>query len=190
MYRLKQYAEEKFSVTSLSSTNIRNENSRNKSSNAYKALYSRTPIRFGEMESGDLNHLGASLVVQMLMLYSTSPQARRLTEDMMTGDPFNIDVRLDDGSVNRNAEIMNVYLKEIGLRLKFIKRKKKKIYPVLIDPIEYDASATLKEPIVYYGDDVPIEVVMKDVEKQIERDKNKLTQPIEIYPIIYSKKPE
>lgn len=46
-YRLKQYAEEKFSVTSLSSTNIKNENTRNKASNNYKALYSRTPIRFG-----------------------------------------------------------------------------------------------------------------------------------------------
>lgn len=46
-YRLKQYAEEKFSVTSLSSTNIKNENTRNKASNNYKALYARTPIRFG-----------------------------------------------------------------------------------------------------------------------------------------------
>ena len=46
-YRLKQYAEEKFSVTSLSSTNIRNENTKNKASNNYKALFSRTPIRFG-----------------------------------------------------------------------------------------------------------------------------------------------
>ena len=47
IYRLKQYAEEKFSVTSLSATNVRNENSKNKNSNNYKALYSRTPIRFG-----------------------------------------------------------------------------------------------------------------------------------------------
>ena len=47
IYRLKQYAEEKFSVTSLSATNIRNENSKSKNSNNYKALYSRTPIRFG-----------------------------------------------------------------------------------------------------------------------------------------------
>lgn len=46
-YRLKQYAKEKFSVTSLSATNIRNENSRNKASKNYKALYPRTPIRFG-----------------------------------------------------------------------------------------------------------------------------------------------
>lgn len=184
-YRLKQYAEEKFSVTSLSSTNIRNENSRNKASNSYKALYSRTPIRFGEMESGNLNHLGASLVVQMLMLYSTSPHARRLTDKLMTDDPFNIDVQLDDNSVNRNAEILNVYLKEIGLRLKFIKREKKKINPILIDPIVYDTSGVLKEPIVYYGKEIPWEIIERDVNKQIERDKNKLVNPIEIYPILF-----
>ena len=100
IYRLKQYAEEKFSVTSLSATNIRNENSKSKSSNNYKALYSRTPIRFGDMETGNLIHLGAELVVQMLMLYSTSPHARRLTEEMLTGDAFNIDVKLDMDSKN------------------------------------------------------------------------------------------
>ncbi len=47
IYRLKQYAEEKFSVTSLSSTNIRNENSRNNASKYFKGLYKKTPIRFG-----------------------------------------------------------------------------------------------------------------------------------------------
>ena len=35
IYRLKQYAEEKFSVTSLSATNVRNENSKSNSSNNY-----------------------------------------------------------------------------------------------------------------------------------------------------------
>lgn len=47
IYRLKQYAEEKFSVTSLSSTNIRNENSRNNASKYFKGLYKKTPLRFG-----------------------------------------------------------------------------------------------------------------------------------------------
>lgn len=48
VYRLKQYAEEKFSATSLSSTNIRNENSRSRANKNFKAPYTRTPIRFGE----------------------------------------------------------------------------------------------------------------------------------------------
>lgn len=47
IYRLKQYAEEKFSVTSLSSVNLRNENTRSKSSKNFKSLHSNTPIKFG-----------------------------------------------------------------------------------------------------------------------------------------------
>lgn len=137
IYRLKQYAEEKFSVTSLSATNIRNENSKSKNSNNYKALYSRTPIRFGDMETGNLIHLGAELVVQMLMLYSTSPHARRLTQEMLTGDAFNIDVKLDMESKNRNAEILNVYLKTMGLKLTFKRKLKKKNHPIDIEPMAF-----------------------------------------------------
>ena len=48
IYRLKQYAEDKFSVTSLSATNIRNLNTRSKANKQYKSPHTRTPIRFGE----------------------------------------------------------------------------------------------------------------------------------------------
>ena len=47
IYRLKQYAEEKFSATSLSAVNIKNENTRSKSSKNFKSLHSNTPIKFG-----------------------------------------------------------------------------------------------------------------------------------------------
>ena len=48
IYRLKQFAEEKFSATSLSATNLRNENTKSKASKNHTALYNSTPIRFGE----------------------------------------------------------------------------------------------------------------------------------------------
>jgi hypothetical protein len=137
IYRLKQYAEEKFSATSLSSTNTRNENSKSKASNMYKALYPRTPIRFGEMEVGDMMHIGPEIVVQMLMLYSTSPQARKLCISLLTGDPFKIDVRLDDVSKNRSVETVNNYLKTMGLRLVFKRFPKETVNPLLIEPIEF-----------------------------------------------------
>ena len=47
IYRLKQYAEEKFSVTNLSATNLKNENTKSKESKNYRALHQNTPIRFG-----------------------------------------------------------------------------------------------------------------------------------------------
>ena len=185
IYRLKQYAEEKFSVTSLSATNIRNENSKSKSSNNYKALYSRTPIRFGDMETGNLIHLGAELVVQMLMLYSASPGARRLTEQLLTGDPFNIDVKLDMNSKNRNVEILNVYLKTLGLRLKFKKVPKVLEQPMLIDPMMFfDDPHNLVEPFYHINPEEKFD--MEDEVARLLREKNEpqwgiLIDPMEFY---------
>ena len=48
IFRLKQFAEEKFSATSLSATNIRNENTKSRAKKDFKELYPNTPIRFGK----------------------------------------------------------------------------------------------------------------------------------------------
>lgn len=120
-YRLKQYAEEKFSVTSLSATNLKNLNTRSKANKMHEAKYTKTPIMFGAMESGDLAHMGMQYVVMNLMLYSSSPQGRRLFENLLIGDPYDIDIKLDKDSKNRNAEIINALLKTMGLRLVFQK---------------------------------------------------------------------
>lgn len=137
-YRLEQYAEDKFSVTSLSSTNIRNQNSRNKANRSYKALFARTPVKLGDMETGNLIHAGAYITAYVMMIYSASPQGRRLAESLLTDDPFHIDIRLDETCKNRSAEIINVYLKALGLRLKFTKKPKKLINPIMYSPIEYN----------------------------------------------------
>lgn len=176
IYRLKQYAEEKFSVTSLSATNVRNENCKSKNSNNYKALYSRTPIRFGDMETGNLIHLGAELVVQMLMLYSTSPHARRLASQILTGDPFCVDINLDMESKNRNVEILNVYLKTIGLRLVFKKVPKEMIQPIVFEPIMRELEPI--QPIFFFDKNEKV-----DVDKEIERILDKTTVPILFEPI-------
>ena len=50
IYQLvKQYAEEKFSATSLSATNIRNENTKSRVKKDFRELYPNTPIRFGKL---------------------------------------------------------------------------------------------------------------------------------------------
>lgn len=121
MYRLKQYAEEKFSVVSLSATNIKSENSKNNNKKAYKSAHSRTCIKFGEMETGNLMHLNPETVVINLLLNSLSPKGRRLAEELLTGDPFNIDIKLDDESSNRSVESLNAYLLTMGLEFRFHK---------------------------------------------------------------------
>ena len=129
--RLKQFAEEKFSVTSLSSTNIMNENAKSKASKNYKEPHSSTPIKFGQMESGDLNHMGSELVVMSLMLHSSSPHGRRLVEQVAVGDPYNVDVKLDTRAKSRAAEKLNARLKTMGYRLVFKKKRKIKRYAML-----------------------------------------------------------
>ena len=122
IYRLKQYAEEKFSAVSLSSTNIRNENSRSNAKKSHKSPHSKTPIKFlGEMETHDLVHVGVESAIINLMLHSASPHGRRLCEELLTGDPFNINIKLDDRARNRSVEILNAYLTTMGLRLEFKK---------------------------------------------------------------------
>lgn len=127
-YRLKQYAKEKFSVTSLAATNIKNLNTKSKANKVYESPYSRTPIMFGAMESGNMGHLGMQYVVMNLMMYSSSPHGRRLFEQLLTGDPYNIDIKLDKNSKNRNAEIINTIFKAMGLKLTFKKVEKKVKY--------------------------------------------------------------
>lgn len=139
MMRLKQYAEEKHSVTALSSVNLRNENSRSKANKNYKALKQSTPIRFGDMETGDFGHLGMEYVIEELMIHSVSPQARRLVEKIYKEDPYLVDIKLDKDSRNRSAEILNTYLKSIGYRLEFIKTPKVKKKPFTMSPfVPYD----------------------------------------------------
>ena len=132
--RLKQFAEEKFSATSLSSTNIKNENSKSRASKNYREPNSNTPIKFGQMESGDFNHIGSEHVVINLMLHSLSPHGRRLVEQVATGDPYNVDVKLDTRAKNRSAEILNTRLKTMGYRMSFKRIKKYKKY-VALQPV-------------------------------------------------------
>ena len=99
--------------------------------------------------------------------------ARQLCEQLETDDPFNIDVKLDMDSKNRNAEILNVYLKTKGLRLVFKKHlKKKKVAAVEMpvacyDPIQYI-------PAIFYG---PGEKENVDINKIIQDLKDSMNKP-------------
>ena len=161
IFRLKQFAEEKFMATSLSATNIRGENTKSKASRDYKEMHSNTPIRKGNMEIEDEIHLGTEHVVTNLMIHSVSPEGRQLTEQFYTGDPFNVDIKLDNNSSNRQAEILNTYLKTMGLRLKFLKVPKKQVPAV-------------KFPAIYFREDYKKDAVyfVKD-EEELEKRKNK-----------------
>lgn len=156
-HRLKQYAEEKFSVTSLSATNMKNLNTKSKASKMFESRFKKTPIMFGGMEAGDLAaHLGIRNTIIQLMLYAVSPKARRLFEQLLVGDPYDIDIKLDKDSKNRNAEIIATIFKAMGLRLEFIKKPKKDNFlarRVMVKPVKnqgFDLRTNIRD---YIGDD-------------------------------------
>ena len=135
--RLKQFAEEKFSAVSMSSTNLRNENVKSKAATNYRTAHSSTCNRLGYQEAGCLSHMGTEYTVANLMIHSTSPHARRLTEQMETGDPHSVDIQMTEESKNRNAEFAETYLKAIGLRMNFIKRVKQKVHAMLMHAVRF-----------------------------------------------------
>lgn len=141
IFRLKQFAEDKFSATSLSATNICGYNAKSKANKNFLELHSNTPIRFGNMEINNLNHLGAEPVVENLLLHSLSPKARKSVRQLYTCDPFNVDIKLDNEATNRGPEIINTRLKTIGRRIVFKKIPKLR-HKLTIAPISFD-----KEPI-------------------------------------------
>lgn len=81
-------------------------------------------------------HIGVDALISNMMIHSLSPQGRRLVEQMYTGDPFHIDIKLDSDSRNRSAEIATTYLKTVGRRIRFIK-KRKNIQKITFSPITF-----------------------------------------------------
>ena len=175
IYRMKQYASEKFSATSLASTNIKNLPTRNSFKKTFKTLHASTPICMGTMETFDLLHIGPEYVICNLLLNSLSPHGRRLAEELLTGNPYDIDLKLDGDCANRSVEILNAYLMTMGLELKFVKKKKEIAEPVTFTPIAF--SEYLEEGIKFL--DNP-EVPMEDyVQKLIDNEQvNILFEPI------------
>lgn len=153
IWRLKQYAEEKFSVVSLSATNLKNENTRNTNKKSYKLPYAKTCVRFGDMETGDLLHAGVEAVITNLLLVSLSPKSRRkLGRELTEGAIFDTDIKLDDEASNRSVEILNAYLRTIGLRLVFTKIPKRLKYPLKYikkSPLIYENPPKLRRPLIY-----------------------------------------
>lgn len=121
IYILKQEAEEKHSATSASSTNIKDENSKSKESKEYRCAITKTPVKWGEMETMIFLHCSSETVVINAMLMSLSPRARRSVMDMLLGDPYHVDIHIDMDARNRSAEKVQAIMKGMGLRLKFKK---------------------------------------------------------------------
>jgi hypothetical protein len=176
-YRLKQFAQEKFSAVSLASTNIRSENTKSKANKQHKTVHASTPVRFGEMEFENLMHSPVENIVQIIMLLSTSPLARRLHQQLLTGNPFNIDIKLDKDSKSRSVEIVNAYLKTAGLRLKFDKIPIKKVNGATRIIVTRVVGKFTKKEIV---DKIPDFLSCDDLPELIAKNNKVMNKPLQI----------
>lgn len=176
LYRLKQVAEDKFSATSLSSTNIKSENAKSKDNKNHKRLYSNTPIRFGNMETTDQGHMGFDIVNFNMMLYSLSPTARLLVEELYTGDPYDIDIKLNTKAKNRSAEIVNARLKTMGYKIEFVKVRKNKKPVIVFDLLEFDTPED-SDVLEFFGENISDKELEEKIKLQanIEDNRKKLS---------------
>lgn len=108
------------------------------------------------MESGNLNHMGNEIVACLMMMYSSSPHARRSVQNLYTGNPFDINIKLDNKAKNRNVEIINARLKTCGYRLVFKKVPKK-----LINPVKRIRNDVVRRPIN------PVKRIRNDVVRRL-----------------------
>lgn len=171
IFRLKQFAEDKFSATSLSATNICGYNAKSKANKNFLELHSNTPIRFGNMEINNLNHLGVEPVIENLLIHSLSPKARKSVRQLYTCDPFKVDIQLDNESTNRGAEIINTRLKTIGRRLVFKKIPKLR-HKLTIAPISFEKEP-IRTPIHFIEENISdINQFYKELDEMEARKKN------------------
>lgn len=171
IFRLKQFAEDKFSATSLSATNICGYNAKSKANKNFLELHSNTPIRFGNMEINNLNHLGVEPVIENLLIHSLSPKARKSVRQLYTCDPFKVDIQLDNESTNRGPEIINTRLKTIGRRLVFKKIPKLR-HKLTIAPISFEKEP-IRTPIHFIEENISdINQFYKELDEMEVRKKN------------------
>ena len=131
-----------------------------------------------------MSNMGIERVVEMLMLYSSSPRGRLLCESAMTGDPYNVDIKLDNESTNIQAEILATYMKAIGFRLRFIKIPKNKVRPITKSIFKFfPSNKSPRSPFIFYDERETV-----DLKKVIDRAENlrKYKRPITVVPIAFT----
>ena len=142
----------------MASTNIKGENTKTKANKIHITAIPKTPVRLGGMEAAELMQLPyCQYTIEAFMLLSTSPTARRLMKDLLVGDPFNRNITLDPKSKSRNVEIVNAYLKAMGLKLVFERKPKKVTVPaqlVIAEQIPKFFDEVYKEPVFMLPPDI------------------------------------
>lgn len=118
MIRLKHEPYSKFSARSTSFMNLRGLPAKSKSFKEYKELYSKTPVRVGNMEISNLSLTNEmDSIMHLLNAYSNNETNRReFITQMLVGNPFDIDIDLSDAE-SSTSKILNALFTCLGLSI-------------------------------------------------------------------------
>jgi DNA-directed RNA polymerase beta subunit len=116
--RLKHEPSSKFSARSTSFLNLRGLPTKSKSFKEYKDLYSKTPIRVGNMEISNLsltNSMGS--IMDLLNSYSNNEANRKeLITQLLTGNPFDTNIELSEEE-SSTSKILKSLFACLGLEI-------------------------------------------------------------------------
>lgn len=121
MYLLKQTSNKNFSARSTGRTDKKLVPAKSNDKKSNLSPYSRSPIKIGEAHNLFGGISGLTLAEHNLFTRS-SPIARKSLDRILkaTGDPFDIKkLKIEDNFTNINADILQAYLKGIGIHLEF-----------------------------------------------------------------------
>ena len=117
------------------------------------------------------------------MLHSLSPHGRRLVEEMYTGDPYDVNIKIDNKARNRSAEILNARLKTMGYRMNFRKTRKNIVNASFIPAVTFgNGPDGLVDAVKFVGEGYDYDHWYKTM-REIEDEKKKL--PMSLPAVIF-----
>lgn len=119
--KLKQTSKKGFSVRSTGSLSKKGIPEKSNKAKTHQELYSKTPIRIGDQENvNSAIGVPTEIIAQLHLFYRSSVIGRRdLGEKLATSIKEIKDFKYSPEFTNRNVEILQAYLKAMGVKLVF-----------------------------------------------------------------------
>lgn len=119
--KLKQSSKKGFSARSGGSVSLKGVPEKSNKAKIHQELFSKTPIRIGDQENiNSAIGVPTDIIAELHQFYRSSVIGRReFGEKLMTSIKELKDFKHSDRYTNRNVEILQAYLKTIGLTLNF-----------------------------------------------------------------------
>lgn len=123
--KLKQTSKKGFSVRATGSLSKKGIPEKSNKAKNHQELYSRTPIRIGDQENiNSAIGVPTEVIAQLHLAYRSSVIARReMAENLALNTNQLKDFNFSPDVKNRNVEILQAYLKAMGLKIEFSEDK-------------------------------------------------------------------